>query len=168
MGAGGCPAVVAQLVAEHWRLKPELSWVRLGMTAGFLYFHLITSKFAYLLVCKLLTCTTTPSWTRCRGWRRRLSLPSSYEGGTTVPHAAPPPTPFLPPWNKQFHAGFCTLQSSNCHLTSCLQLQIVYTNEFSWLFLMSEYQIPTCIHIRTWLWTHLWGNLKLHCSRSCT
>ena len=34
-------------VAEHWRLKPEVSWVRLPATAGFftfLYFHLITSK----------------------------------------------------------------------------------------------------------------------------
>ena len=32
-------------VAEHWRLKPKVSWVRLPATAGFftfLYFHLIT------------------------------------------------------------------------------------------------------------------------------
>ena len=37
-------------VAEHWRLKPEVSWVRLPATAGFfifLYFRLITSKFIY-------------------------------------------------------------------------------------------------------------------------
>ena len=37
-------------VAEHWRLKPEVSWVRLPVTAGFftfLYFRLITSKFIY-------------------------------------------------------------------------------------------------------------------------
>ena len=34
-------------VAEHWRLKPEVSWVRLLATASFftfLYFRLITSK----------------------------------------------------------------------------------------------------------------------------
>ena len=38
-------------VAEHWRLKPEVSWVRLPATAGFftfLYFRLITSKFIYI------------------------------------------------------------------------------------------------------------------------
>ena len=37
-------------VAEHWRLKPEVSWVQLLVTADlvtFLYFHLITSKFLY-------------------------------------------------------------------------------------------------------------------------
>ena len=37
-------------VAEHWWLKPEVSWVRLPVTAGFftfLYFCLITSKFKY-------------------------------------------------------------------------------------------------------------------------
>ena len=37
-------------VAEHWRLKPEVSWVRLLVIAGFftfLYFRLITSKFIY-------------------------------------------------------------------------------------------------------------------------
>ena len=37
-------------VAEHWRLKPEVSWVRLPATAGFftfLYLRLITSKFIY-------------------------------------------------------------------------------------------------------------------------
>ena len=37
-------------VAEHWRLKPEVSWVQLPATAGFftfLYFRLITSKFIY-------------------------------------------------------------------------------------------------------------------------
>ena len=37
-------------VAEHWRLKPEVSWVQLPVTAGFftfLYFHLTTSKFIY-------------------------------------------------------------------------------------------------------------------------
>ena len=45
--------VVVQLwgsVAEHCRLKPEVSWVRLPATAGFftfLYFCLITSKFNY-------------------------------------------------------------------------------------------------------------------------
>ena len=39
--------------AEHWRLKSEVSWVRLPVTAGlftFLYFRLITSKFLYELV----------------------------------------------------------------------------------------------------------------------
>ena len=39
-------------VAEHWWLKPEVSWVWLLVTAGFftfLYFHLITSKFIYAL-----------------------------------------------------------------------------------------------------------------------
>ena len=38
-------------VAEHWRLKPEVSWVRLMATAGFitfLYFHHITSKFIHM------------------------------------------------------------------------------------------------------------------------
>ena len=37
-------------VAEQWQLKPEVSWVRLLVTAGFftlLYFRLITSKFIY-------------------------------------------------------------------------------------------------------------------------
>ena len=37
-------------VAEHWWLKPEVSWVRLPVAAGFftfLYFHFITSKFFY-------------------------------------------------------------------------------------------------------------------------
>ena len=37
----------------HWRLKPEVSWVRLPVTAGFftfLYFRLITSKFIYIHV----------------------------------------------------------------------------------------------------------------------
>ena len=37
-------------VAEHWWLKPEVSWVRLPATASlfnFLYFRLITSKFLY-------------------------------------------------------------------------------------------------------------------------
>ena len=37
-------------VAERWRLKPEVSWVQLPVTAGFftfLYFRLITSKFIY-------------------------------------------------------------------------------------------------------------------------
>ena len=36
--------------AEHWQLKPEVSWVWLLATAGFftfLYFCLITSKFIY-------------------------------------------------------------------------------------------------------------------------
>ena len=36
--------------AEHWRLKPEASWVRLPVTDGFfpfLYFCLIKSKFIY-------------------------------------------------------------------------------------------------------------------------
>ena len=36
--------------AKHWRLKPEVSWVRLPATAGlftFLYFRFITSKFIY-------------------------------------------------------------------------------------------------------------------------
>ena len=40
-------------VAEHWRLKPEVSWVRLPATAGFftfLYFRLITSKFTQIFV----------------------------------------------------------------------------------------------------------------------
>ena len=35
-------------VADHWRLKPEMSWVRFSTTAGlfiFLYFLLITSEF---------------------------------------------------------------------------------------------------------------------------
>ena len=39
--------------AEHWRLKPEVSWVQLPSTAGlftFLYLRLITSKFLYELV----------------------------------------------------------------------------------------------------------------------
>ena len=37
-------------VAEHWRLKSEVSWVRLPVTGKFftfLYFHLITPKFIY-------------------------------------------------------------------------------------------------------------------------
>ena len=37
-------------VAEHWRLKPEVSWVQPSAAAGlftFLYFHIITSKFIY-------------------------------------------------------------------------------------------------------------------------
>ena len=35
-------------VADHWRLKPEVSWVRFSTTTGlftFLYFLLITSEF---------------------------------------------------------------------------------------------------------------------------
>ena len=51
-GTVGCLAVVAQCMAEQWRLKPEVSWVRLPATAGFftfLYFCLITSKFIYCL-----------------------------------------------------------------------------------------------------------------------
>ena len=43
------------LVAEYWRLKPRVSWVRLLATAGlftFLYFHLITSKFLYFPACR--------------------------------------------------------------------------------------------------------------------
>ena len=38
-------------VAEHWRLKPKVSWIRLLAAAGvffFLYFCLITSKFLYV------------------------------------------------------------------------------------------------------------------------
>ena len=38
-------------MAEHWRLKPEVPWVQLPMTASlftFLYFRLITSKFPAL------------------------------------------------------------------------------------------------------------------------
>ena len=38
-------------MAEHWQLKPGVSWVRLPATAGFstfLYFRLITSKFIYV------------------------------------------------------------------------------------------------------------------------
>ena len=38
--------------AKHWRLKPEVSWVWLPMTASlfaFLYFYLIISKFIYLV-----------------------------------------------------------------------------------------------------------------------
>ena len=37
-------------VAEHWWLKPEMSWVRLPAAAGrftFLYLHLITSQLFY-------------------------------------------------------------------------------------------------------------------------
>ena len=36
-------------VAEHWQLKPGVSWVRLLVAAGLFtfYFHLITSKFIY-------------------------------------------------------------------------------------------------------------------------
>ena len=37
-------------VAKHWRLKPEVSWVRPSATFAFftfLYFYLITSKFIY-------------------------------------------------------------------------------------------------------------------------
>ena len=37
-------------VAEHWQLKPEMSWVRQRTATDFftfLYFHLITSKFIY-------------------------------------------------------------------------------------------------------------------------
>ena len=37
----------------NWWLKPEVSWVQLPVTAGFftfLYFHIITSKFLYMLV----------------------------------------------------------------------------------------------------------------------
>ena len=37
-------------VAEHWRLKPEVYWVQLPVTAGFftfLYFRLMTSKFIF-------------------------------------------------------------------------------------------------------------------------
>ena len=50
----GCPAVVAHAVAEHWQLKPEVSWVRLPVATGlftFLYFHLITSKFQHEARC---------------------------------------------------------------------------------------------------------------------
>ena len=43
-------------VAEHWQLKPEVSWVRLLATAGlftFLYFHFITSILLILKQSKL-------------------------------------------------------------------------------------------------------------------
>ena len=39
-------------VAEYWWLNPVVSWVRLTVTAGLftsLYFHLITSKFLYIM-----------------------------------------------------------------------------------------------------------------------
>ena len=45
-------------MAEHWRLKPEVSWVRLPATAGlftFLYFRLITSDFFIIQPYKLTT-----------------------------------------------------------------------------------------------------------------
>ena len=47
---GWCLSGCRGSVAEHWRLKPEVSWVRLPATASLftlLYFRLITSKFLY-------------------------------------------------------------------------------------------------------------------------
>ena len=41
------PSVCCSSVAEHWQLKPEVSWVQLPETADFftfLYFHLVISK----------------------------------------------------------------------------------------------------------------------------
>ena len=35
-------------VAEHWQLKPEVSWDRLPVTAGLFYFCLIASEFLYI------------------------------------------------------------------------------------------------------------------------
>ena len=50
-------------LAEHWWLKPEVSWVRLPVIAvlfTFLYFHHITSKFIYF-ECEA-RCLTTQMW----------------------------------------------------------------------------------------------------------
>ena len=44
---GWCLSGCCGSVAEHWQLKPEMSWVGLQVTAGlftFLYFHIITSE----------------------------------------------------------------------------------------------------------------------------
>ena len=53
-------------MAEHWRLKPEVSWVRLLATAGFftcLYFCLITSKFNTIIVLCLRLCVMFSPYT---------------------------------------------------------------------------------------------------------
>ena len=41
--AGGCLAVVAHAVAEHWQLKTEVSWVRLSATASLFTPSILTS-----------------------------------------------------------------------------------------------------------------------------
>ena len=42
---GWCLSGCHGSVAEHWRLKPEVSWVQLLVVVGLFYFCLITSKF---------------------------------------------------------------------------------------------------------------------------
>ena len=37
---GGCMSGCRGSVAEHWRLKPEVSWVRLPATASLFHFPL--------------------------------------------------------------------------------------------------------------------------------
>ena len=56
-------------VAEHWWLKPEVSWVRLPATAGFftfLYFHLITSKSIYFQ--REARCSEHLEWINHSAW----------------------------------------------------------------------------------------------------
>ena len=56
-------------VAEHWRLKPEVSWVQLPVTAGFftfLYFRLITSKFIYFQ--REARCSEHLEWVNHSAW----------------------------------------------------------------------------------------------------
>ena len=90
-------------VAEHWRLKPEVSWVRFLATASFftfLYFCLITSKFCpdqfnvFIMFlsphCHIACrhCGTTPELGRC-----------STSTNTTPP---PPWTQSLQIWTLAF------------------------------------------------------------------
>ena len=70
-------------VAKHWRLKTEVSWVQLPVTAGFftfLYFHLITSKFIYL------QCNLVPSNIAGRSQLTGVML-LSQEMRTLPPHS---------------------------------------------------------------------------------
>ena len=72
------------LSAGHWRLKPEVSWVWLPVTAGlftFLYFHLITSKFIYFQ--PEARCSEHLEWENYSAWvlswRREFSGPPLME-----------------------------------------------------------------------------------------
>ena len=49
MGVGGYPAVVVQLVAEHWQLKPEVFWV--PPTAGLFTFLSLPNYFQHEAIC---------------------------------------------------------------------------------------------------------------------
>ena len=82
-------------VAEHWRLKPEVSWVRLPVTAGFftfLYLRLITSKFIYVIVraggC-LVVIGQSPDGSSQVSWVQFLVIPAVLTSGSTTSPSSP-------------------------------------------------------------------------------